>query len=165
MPRVTARAHRRRSEWTELHRLQLLHGHDFVGDAFGNHDQFDADLAREAWDELREGLLAEHIREHPGTRPVGFWAFDAPEPMRRTGTMCFKSGIGPKNPRRFDPDSREFVPDADSPQDDRIRYWRRRYPTADSRAIDLFDDAHAIYESEYVYLERLGLLTDAEQAV
>ena len=61
MPRVTGRAHRRRSEWTELHRLQLLLGHDFVGGAFGNGDAFDVDSAREAWGELRSELIAEWV--------------------------------------------------------------------------------------------------------
>ena len=165
MPRVMRRAHRRRSEWTNPHRLQLLYGHDFLGDAFGDGDRFDADLAREAWGDLRQDLLADHIREHPGTRPWGWWTFDAREPMRRIGTMRFKRGIGRKNPRRFDRDSREFIAEADFPRDERISYWRRRHPTANAYALDSFDEAYAVYESETEYLERLGLLTDAEIAV
>ena len=163
MPRVKRKAHRRRCEWTDLHRLQLLHGHDFLGDAFGNDEAFDADCARDAWNDLGDEVLAEHIREHPGTRPWGWWAFESPESIRRTGTMRFKSGIGPKNPRRFDPASREFVSDADFPHSERIPYWRERYQASDAGALERFDEAHAIYESEHEYLERLGLLTLAEK--
>ncbi len=165
MPRVKRKPHRRRRAWTNLHRLQLLHGHDFVGGAFGSGDAFDVDQAREAWSDLRDELLADHVREHPGTRPWGWWAFDTREPMRRTGTMKFKPGIGPKDPRRFDRDSREFVPEVDFPRDKRAAYWKRHYLTADAAAIERFDQAHAVYESECEYLERLGLLTAAEIAV
>ena len=165
MPRVKRKAHRRRRAWTDLHRLQLLHGHDFMGDAFGNDEAFDVDSARLAWSELRDELIAEWIAESPGSRPFGFWMFDAPEPMRRTGTMKFKPGIGPRSPRRFDRDSREFIAEADFPRDERIPHWREHYQTADAAAIERFDQAHAVYESEHEYLERLGLLTDAEIAV
>ena len=165
MPRVKRKPHRRRRAWTDLHRLQLLHGPDFMGDAFGNDEAFDVDSARLAWSELRDELIAEWIAESPGSRPFGFWTFDAPEPMRRTGTMKFKPGIGPRSPRRFDRDSREFIAEADFPPAERISYWRRRHPTANAYALDSFDEAYAVYESETEYLERLGLLTDAEIAV
>jgi len=33
-----------------------------------------------AWREHGAGILAEWIRTHPGTRPHGWWLFDAPEP-------------------------------------------------------------------------------------
>ena len=79
--------------------------------------------------------------------------------------MKFKVGVGPKSPHRFDPASREFVAEADFPREKRIAYWKRRYPTADAAALDRFDHAHAVYESEYAYLERRGLLTTAEIAV
>lgn len=165
MPRIKRKPHRRRSEWTNLHRAQLLHGRDHLGDAFGLEDRgtFDADSAREAWGELGDELVVEHICGHPGTRPWAWWMFDAPEAMRRVGTMRFRAGIGPKNPRRFDRNSREFVAEADFPHDERLAYWRARYQTADAGALERFDDAFAVYETEREYLERLGLLTAAEK--
>ena len=148
-----------------MHCLQLIHGHDFLGDAFGREDRGTLDLerVREAWADLGDELLAEHIRGHPGTRPWAWWTFDAREVVRRTGTMKFKVGVGPKSPRRFDRDSREFIAEADFPRDERIAYWHERYPTADVGALERFDDAHAAYESEYEYLERLGLLAPGEK--
>ncbi|MCC6228523.1 MAG: hypothetical protein IT432_04775 [Phycisphaerales bacterium] len=44
------------------------------------HRPLDLDLARRAWEELRDELLPEFIREHPLTRPWAWWRFDAPEP-------------------------------------------------------------------------------------
>jgi len=35
---------------------------------------------REAWEYAGESLLAEWIQTHSGTRPPGWWRFDAPEP-------------------------------------------------------------------------------------
>lgn len=49
----------------------------------GRDTEFQAQL-REAWEYAREELLAEWIRESPGTRPPGWWLFDAPE-RRREG--------------------------------------------------------------------------------
>ena len=164
MPRVTRRPHRRRSEWTNLHRLQLLHGHDFLSGAFGEGESFDAESARDCWGELREELLAEHICERPRTRPAAWWWFDSPEPMRRVGTMRFLAGIGPQSPKQFDPESREFLAEVDFAHDERIAYWLARYPTADEGALESFDECYAVYETEHEYLERLGLLTVAEQA-
>jgi hypothetical protein len=39
----------------------------------------------ELWAWAREVVLAEWIRQRPGTRPLAWWAHDAPEPRRRTG--------------------------------------------------------------------------------
>ena len=166
MPRIKKKAHRRRSEWTDQHRGQLITGFDHLGDAFGreDHGTLDMDRVRDAWADLGDELLAEHVREHPGTRPWAWWQIDAPEVMRRTGTMRFKRGIGPRSPKRFDSASREFVSEADFPRDNRLAYWKRRLPTADAAALEGFDDAYAVYESEHAYLERLGLLTAGERA-
>ena len=47
-------------------------------------DQFEEDreLARQAWEELRDAILAEFVRLHPGERPQVWWLFDAPQPRR-----------------------------------------------------------------------------------
>jgi hypothetical protein len=38
---------------------------------------------RRLWSLYRDEVLAEHVREHPGTRPAPWWKFDAPEPRPR----------------------------------------------------------------------------------
>jgi hypothetical protein len=38
---------------------------------------------RLAWEQLRDELLAEHVAEHPGSRPWAWWRWDAPEPRRQ----------------------------------------------------------------------------------
>src|SRR5262245_14339766 len=37
---------------------------------------------RDLWDENKEEILEDWIAAHPGTRPWGWWRFDAPEPRR-----------------------------------------------------------------------------------
>jgi len=39
-----------------------------------------------AWEDLSEELLAEWIKEHPGSRPYGWWEFSAPRWERKFGT-------------------------------------------------------------------------------
>lgn len=75
------RANNTGSAWI---RERLTSGHDY---AFleGRPEQDDqVDLAAE-WAKLREEILAEHIAQHPGSRPAGWWEFEAPEPRRQIG--------------------------------------------------------------------------------
>lgn len=158
MPRVRRRAKRRRTGYTDAHVYQLLSGHDFFGSAFGRDDlvsRCDLGAMREAWRELRAGLLADWIAEHPGTRPYAWWTFDAPERRRRIDGQ----------PHPFDNAERIA----------KVEHWRRDYPDVAGReACKLYygmpvclmtrDDFDAEYESEADYLDRLGLLTDNERA-
>jgi hypothetical protein len=107
--RVTRRAKLRRPGFEPQHRAQLLHGHDFFGDAYGEtighrsrtRGIFDADAARADWVENREELLAYWLQDPtrwqrdpdvsgfhqpepggPGSRPAAWWWFDAPAPRR-----------------------------------------------------------------------------------
>ncbi len=61
-------------------REYLLTGHDW--NFLDGPDPASVDL-KAAWEELRDELLAEHIAEHPGTRPRAWWRFDAPGPRRQ----------------------------------------------------------------------------------
>ena len=156
MPRIKRRAHRRKLVWGRGHTVQLQTGHSYFEDeSFGreDHGTLDPEKVREAWADLGPELLEQWIAEHPGTRPWAWWHLAAPEPMRRTGTMHFKRGVGPKNPRRFDPASREFIAECDFPRDKRLAYWKHRYPTADAAALERFDDAYVVYETERDYLK------------
>lgn len=70
-------------DWTEKHRMQLLTGFDLGRGAWGRfsdkwHPPADAlqDM-RDAWADLRDEIMP---RAKPGTRPVAWWLFDAPEP-------------------------------------------------------------------------------------
>jgi hypothetical protein len=81
MPRVRRRAIDRREEWDcERTRERFEHGDDFEmidGPFLG-----DDELA-EAWEDLRDELVAEHIAQEPGTRPWAWWRWEAPEPRRQ----------------------------------------------------------------------------------
>lgn len=144
MPRGIRRRAKARSEWTREQRQQLLTGFEHFGQGFGREGSiyrpFDLDLAREAWEELREELLSEFIRERPFARPWAWWLFDAPEPRR-------EAAEGEDNP-----DAENWL---GSPA-----WWAnyRERPSADALA------SHGC-ESFRAYLTRLRLLTDSERAI
>jgi hypothetical protein len=138
----------------------LLTGCEFF-DGFGRPRSGRADDAawREAWDDLRDKLLTKFIDDYPGHRPWAWWRFDCPAPGRRRR-------IGGK-PHPFDNEHRKA----------HIERLARQRPTADDLSGQLYelwfgkpasliglDDIQADYESERQFLERHGLLTDAERA-
>jgi hypothetical protein len=145
MPRVLRRS-RDRLGLTQEHVDALLTGHDFCG-AFNG-----AEIAmRHAWDSLRDELLQQWIAEHPGTRPWAWWKFDAPELRRRV------NGVHPfENVERTAHCRRVGIPEADYL---RIFFGKPGCLIPPPHA----DDFDALYETELGYLERLGLLTEAEQ--
>ena len=66
-----------------------MYDHLQTGNCFGclvNPPQHTDDDVAAAWAESRDTVVGEWIREKPGTRPWGWWAFDAPEPKRRERT-------------------------------------------------------------------------------
>src|SRR5262249_49105146 len=68
------------------HRCPWLWEHLRTGDSFEvelGEVTITEDQLREAWEQLRERVLAEHIAEQPGTRPWAWWQWDAPEPRRK----------------------------------------------------------------------------------
>jgi hypothetical protein len=70
-------------------RHYLLSGFDFA-DIFDG-DEPTEETARQAWNELREELLADHIAKHPGTRPWGWWAYTFGRlPLWREGSQFDK---------------------------------------------------------------------------
>jgi hypothetical protein len=71
--RLQPRRHEIQSERT---RQRLLGGHDWQ--FLDGPDLTEAEL-KAVWSELRDELLAEHVREHPGSRPWAWWYWEAPE--------------------------------------------------------------------------------------
>lgn len=139
MPRGIKRRAKAKMEWTREQRRQLLTGFEFFGQGFGRDGSdrrpLDLNLAREAWEELREELLPEFIREHPFSRPWAWWVFDAPEPRREAAD----GGSGD--------DAEAWL---GSPA-----WWARFHgtPSCPSRGCESFRE----------YLTRLGLLTVEER--
>jgi hypothetical protein len=56
---------------------------------------------RELWNLHREVILAEHVKENPGTRPALFWEFDAKRSPIDTYPGCFYDGKLPEPRERI----------------------------------------------------------------
>lgn len=150
MPRVSRRIIRTkaRHDYGEEHLLALQTGHDYFH-AFPTPED-----RRTAWEDLRDEIMGEWIQKHPGTRPWGWWQFEAPEPRRRVDGKPHPF----KNPER----------------ETKVAAWREVCPEVAAReAHKLFygkpavlivpDDFAAAYEDELAYLRRLKLLTADER--
>ena len=131
----------------------------------GNYDDPDVFLgiagseteARELWEKVRDELLAEWIADYPGRRPWAFWKLDAKEQRRRTG------GRGEVYPGYDHPcNLLAGIPYRFMRQLD-VDIFRSVNPK-EERKYEIYDPADPPrYESEPAYLDRLGLLTDAER--
>lgn len=193
MPRVMRRLKFRRTDAAASRRVvfKLKKGVDFwfwdpslggMGSELGD------DILAPCWEELRDELLNEWIMERPGTRPWGWWRYDAPERRRRIGTLRLKPGkTGIKDFHHIDDDAYEVIQDGkphpfDNPA--RNRYLAdvaREYPEGATRHKEPYfgmpngwlmyidddgsiseDDVYAAYEEEFDYLKRLNLLTPEE---
>jgi hypothetical protein len=150
MPRKQRRSRRPRDEYHEGHRLQLKIGHDFGlfgGPAFGDGEELDLDAARSGWAVLQAEIMAEHLAEHPCTRPWAWWHLEPRELRRRVD-----GGIHPCE----NPDRRRDLNLDDGTSRPGVWYGLPRY-------ISHPDDFDAVYESVPAYLLRLNLLTRAER--
>jgi hypothetical protein len=122
-----------------------------------------------AWTDLRDDVLAQWQREQPGTRPWGWWCFDAPEPERRRvggtgeilGTPDLEFGI-PRLWSFTQPWHVEYYNGRSIQPKDRC-HWNQDcvegYFT--KAAHDPVDPPR--YESQAQFLHRHGLLTDVER--
>lgn len=154
MPRKQRTRRQRPDDYHEGHRLQMKIGADFGlfgGPAFGNDEDFDREGAVAAWAVLRGEILAEHIAEHPCTRPWAWWHLESRELRRRVD-----GGIHP-----CEDASRKVWPSIDDGTG-RIRpyYGLPCCYSGDHGGRDF----EALYESVAAYLFRLNLLTKAERA-
>ncbi len=69
---------KRRAGLTDDQRTELLHWHPFFGPGGGFGD--DKQAREQAWEAHRDALMAEWATlERPGTRPAGWWWYDAPQ--------------------------------------------------------------------------------------
>jgi hypothetical protein len=87
----------------------------------------------EIWAANRDRIVAEHIVESPGSRPLRWWEYDAPEPRQRVG------GIGVSR----HPGITYGVPS----------YWELPFDA----------DSPPVFESQAAYLRRLGLFFPGER--
>jgi hypothetical protein len=51
-------------------------GWDYLKNAFGEGDTFDDEAARQCWEELRDCIMAEWLRERPLSRPWAWWRYE-----------------------------------------------------------------------------------------
>lgn len=76
------RLQRQRPDIVSPRTIQRLEsGHDF--DALFDGPDLTEEELREAWEQLRETILADFIAKNPGRRPWAWWEYDAPEPRRQ----------------------------------------------------------------------------------
>lgn len=78
MPRLRRKL-KTRTAWTDEQRHALWHHDWFQVFTDDEHEQA-------AWEHFRAELLADWIRERPGTRPRPWWKFDAPAEREYFGT-------------------------------------------------------------------------------
>ncbi len=110
------------------------------------------DKLKKAWEQYRNEVMADWIRQNPCSRPHGWWTFDAPEPRRRIG------GIGQADFEclAYMPHYDRGIPTRWITQDDVDTFG----PDFKGIPIDRRDPPR--FESEASYLQRLNLLTPAE---
>ena len=144
MPRVLRRVKRRR-EYTPNQIKFLTTGVSMSEPEWGMPHKGTArwPVIRAAWEELREQLLPAWIAEHPCSRPVAFWWFDAKEPrVRVAGEAKIEAAEHAKTENHY--------------MDGYYRSLNRRlgivYTAADESDL----------ESERQYLRRIGAMTEAE---
>ncbi len=146
MPRPFLKVRPRRAPLPAAARVFLETGDDAAAQAAALEADalFDLFLARRGqvalWQEHGTAITAEWVARQPGTRPWGWWRFEAPEPRRRLGG----TGTPKHEVLAFVPVYRCGIP----------MYW------LDS-SIDPGDPPR--YESQAAYLARLGLLAPGER--
>jgi hypothetical protein len=110
----------------------------------------DPEKLASAWSEVGVDLVAEHVKKFPGSRPWGWWKFDAPETRQRLG------GRGTLR----DPDR----PVLDFGMPSRGYNW---IIPADVRvgikAIPVDFSNPPVFESQATFLRRNGLLVSGEE--
>lgn len=161
MPRPRRAARNRRPAITEGERLWAF------GHLAKDHPQYGevtyftfADRLHEVWDELRDEVVAEWIRENPGTRPALWWKYDAPEPRQRVGG----AGDDISEVLAYAPRSNRGIPVQWFTSEEVALFGKTVRNHEHGRApVALDPDDPPRFESEAAYLDRRGLLTTPER--
>jgi hypothetical protein len=147
------------------------------------------DQRRAVWQRYREEILERWTREHPGTRPSLWWQWDAPRIPVGTWPGCFWDGRLSEPRRRIGGkgtpahEALNYVPAFEKgipthwvdawmvdyyngrTLGDRPRcHWTKDYHEGHFPHEAFDPDDPPTFETEAEYLDRHGLLTDAERA-
>jgi hypothetical protein len=171
MPRKLRRPKNRAAEIAPaiLAYLQTGEHPESPGDALTLLEKTDAGL-REDWEAVKDAVLENWIAERPGSRPWGWWMYDAPSPQRRR-----LGGVGTPSCEclAYEPRFEAGLPvDWIAPFD--VLFYTGRAVDVDGdpiapenlgndfrgRAVDADDPPR--FESEAAYLRRHGLLSASE---
>ena len=127
------------------------------------------DEIRAAWNELRDSILADWTDRYPGTRPLHWWKFEAPEPRQRLGG----TGSPAHEVLAYVPEHAFGIPVSWVSQWDADYYNGRardvngqpigtEYEEGHFAGVPIDPEDQPLYESEPQYLQRLGLLLPGE---
>jgi hypothetical protein len=107
------------------------------------------------WNQYREVILAEHVKQNPGTRPALFWKYDCPRLPMGTFPGCFYDGKLPEPRKRLGGvGTPDYLVKCTKPS--------FSYGIADIWA-GIDEDDPPIFESQAAYLKRHGLLMAGEE--
>jgi hypothetical protein len=118
------------------------------------------------WADNREWVVAEHVAEHPGTRPVRWWEYDAPR--SDDDYAGWDPGTAPKQRKRLGGVGQTFAEAGFAVKP----YWHLGIPVMwlDAEDVRAFGRGIAVdpsdppeFESQAAYLDRHALLTSAER--
>ena len=168
--RVRRRAKLRREGYTPAHAYQLLKGYTFLYEGYGRPERgdFDDATARADWETHRAELMAYWCQDPagwtsdpsepqwiqaepggPGSRPWAWWTFEAPEPRRIVGHRGLEDSRVIESPVTVDTSAWSSL-------------WRTERWRHFSFGMPRLSPGLVHFECEWVYLDRLGLLTPAE---
>ena len=151
MPRLPRRSKRRWSGYNQWHREHLETGFCIPG-TFGFDD---ADSLAWGWLDLRADIMRRWVADQPGTRPWGWWKFDAPELRQR-----IDGGVHPFD----DPAWHSLVADQEAKYPHGLNLRELRFGILNIHPQQVPGLANAKYESQQAYLSRLNLMTPEELA-
>jgi hypothetical protein len=132
----------------------------------------DDDQAQKVWRENGKFIVKDWIKTAPGTRPYGFWEFEAPEQRKRlggvgdpewehlSGAEIYDKGIPAKWVDAWDVDY--YNGRARTVDGKPFKYELATYKEGDFTGKAIDPKAPPVYESEATYLTRLGLLLPGE---
>ena len=130
----------------------FISGHCF----FPNYcSEDDKESQRALWEDLKDDIVREHIKQSPETRPSGWWRWERPELRRVVGRDC----MNPDHDDDCDGDHDDGRLPTD--QDPNLPEWAKgKYYFGAPSVYDGFR-----YERQPDYLTRLNLLTHDEAAI